>query len=382
MRKTTILHVGIKNWPYDSAYADANLTGIRGGGMNKYCDTLINAFPQNIETFILTQRLRGQERYEKKENVNIFRIFTFGNRATRQIFTNIFSLFYAYKLCKRKKIDLIHGHMAIGIFTAYLIGRMLKIKVIGTPYSFISNNKNLQFGLIARFIERNFYEKIEKIVFETEENKQKAFEVSKLKFSNSIVINTGIEVPTLKNKKKSTDTINIFYIGRIVKIKALDKLILSLTHLEDKVKNKIHIDIIGEGELLESLMKLTNEKQLDQYISLHGFVNNKYTFIEQSDIFILPSETEGLSISLLEAMSYGKACIVNDFGVPFSDEEVFVMQDNKPQTIANAITYFVNNNLMIHSYGDNAKLRIENDFSVAAFSGKYLQVYNELITQK
>ena len=64
---------------------------------------------------------------------------------------------------------------------------------------------------------------------------------------------------------------------------------------------------------------------------------------------------EGLSISLLEAMSYGKTCIVNDFGLPFSNYEVYIMSNNDPKTIANAIKFFNNNENRVTVLGDNAR---------------------------
>ena len=48
-----ILHIGIKSWPYDYVSKDKKLIGIRGGGMNKYCDLLINNLPNNIENHFL-----------------------------------------------------------------------------------------------------------------------------------------------------------------------------------------------------------------------------------------------------------------------------------------------------------------------------------------
>ena len=87
---------------------------------------------------------------------------------------------------------------------------------------------------------------------------------------------------------------------------------------------------------------------------------------------------EGLSISLLEAMSYGKACIVNDYGLPFTSDEVYTMRNNKPDTIAEAIRYFINNSNQIQSFGDHAKRRIKKDYSVESFSLKHIDLYDNL----
>ena len=155
-------------------------------------------------------------------------------------------------------------------------------------------------------------------------------------------------------------------------------MILSLLHLSKELREQIKIDIIGEGELLESLNILIRKNKLSNYIKLHGFVNDTENYYKDSDIFILPSDMEGLSISLLEAMSYGKACIVNNFGVPFTNNEIFVMDNNNPETIAKAIKYFLDHKEMVFVLGKNARNRIEKSFSIQSFSNKYMSVYSQL----
>jgi glycosyltransferase involved in cell wall biosynthesis len=78
-------------------------------------------------------------------------------------------------------------------------------------------------------------------------------------------------------------------------------------------------------------------------------------------------------------MSNGLACIVNNYGVPFSDKEVFTMHNNKPETIADVLTKFVSNPELIKFYSDNAVKTIKSEFSVGAFSNKYFKVYKELM---
>ena len=380
MEKIKVLHIGIKNWPHDSAFSKNELIGIRGGGMNKYCDLLINSLSDNIETVILTQLLKGQKRFEDNGNIKIYRIKTFSGRAFRQIIVNILSFFISFKIIKKHKIDIIHGHMQPGIFVAYYLGKIFNLKTIGTPYSFTTNETVFTLNALAKYIEKTYYIKMDKLIFESEENLIKPNEYRDLHFPNSKVIHTGINVPKT-DKKWMIDKkiIKILFIGRLVKIKCLDKLILSLLHCNKDTLNKIHIDILGEGEEYNYLKNLIHKNNLSKYITIHGFIEDSECFFKQADLFILPSHMEGLSISLLEAMSYGLACIVNNFGVPFDDTVVYIMKNNEPQTISYAIEYFVNNPNSIKEYGSKARNIIINDFSVDEFANKYVNVYKELI---
>lgn len=382
MSKIKVLHLGIKYWPYYSGHLIKELKGIRGGGMNKYCDLFINALPKDIETFIITQRLKKQLKYERIINVNVFRILTFGSRAFRQIFTNILSFFYAIKIIHIYKIDVIHGHLVPGIFIGYLLGRIFNKPVVGTPYSFITVEMNFILNKLAKLIEENIYPKIDVLIFESEENRQKALNLRKLSFSNSVIIHTGIEIPKISNNRTKKNKINLFYIGRLVKIKAVDNLVLSIKYLQQNDINKIHINIIGEGELSEKLKRLISVNNLEYVVTLHGFVNDVTPYIIDGDIFILPSYQEGLSVALLEAMSFGKACIVNNFGVPFKKNSIYEMKNNEPKSIAKAISTVINDKELFQQLCKNARKEICDNFSVKNFSESYYQIYNKLKVAK
>ena len=45
-----VLHIGIKWWPLQMSLSDNNVIGLRGGGMLKYNDILINSYGDNIKS--------------------------------------------------------------------------------------------------------------------------------------------------------------------------------------------------------------------------------------------------------------------------------------------------------------------------------------------
>lgn len=380
MNRVKVLHIGIKNWPHDVAFSKQELVGIRGGGINKYCNILLNALPDTIETFIITQRLQGQSSYEIDNGIHVYRRRTIGGRALRQILMNIRSFFIAILIIRKHKIDILHGHMLHGVMPAFVLAKLFNIKVIGTPYSISTKYDHASLNWLTKSLDVFFYGKLDRVIFETEENRNKVYELRNLEFHNSLVIHTGINLPELKNHlPKRGEKIKIFYIGRLVKVKAIDKLILSLRYMDKQIKDMIHIDIVGEGELFESHKSLIDDNNFNELIKMHGFVEDSEAFFQESEIFILPSDIEGFSISLLEAMSHGKACIINDFGVPFSKSDLLIMENNDPETIAKSISYLVNNREKISELGINARRIIEKKFSVDSFAAKYADVYKDVI---
>jgi glycosyltransferase involved in cell wall biosynthesis len=379
-----ILHIGIKYWPYENEVIHHNdLLGKRGGGMTKYCSLLINAFPKEVETILMVQKLKGQHTYERYDNTEIYRVSTFGNRSIRQIVANIKSLFTGMRIIRKSRIDVIHGHLSAGIAIAWVLGKLFRKPVIATPYSFVTVGFSHLQSRVMRFIENVIYPKTDKLVFESEENRVKAYTIRGLSFPNSVVINTGIIIPDVRNiDLRDKNRINLLYIGRLLKIKCVDNLILAFLFMDEKTKGKIHLDIVGEGALYEELNALVNQHNLAENITLHGYVEDSVGFFTKANIFLLTSHQEGLSISLLEAMSYGLACIVNNFGVPFNETQVVILQNNNPETIAAAITRLVSDPDLITSYGKNARKVLQEKFTVNHFARSYQDLYSEVINNR
>lgn len=381
VNKLSILHIGIKNYPFNSKQSGKSLKGLRGGGMNKYCNTLFDAFPGIITNVVITQRLDGEKEFEIINNSYIYRIKTFGNRAIRQVYLNLISTIFIPAIIKKHRIKIIHGHMQIGILIGYLVAKLYKIKCVGTPYSFVTDSNHFSFGKVAMKIEEVCYNRLDKIIFETKENLNKAKKIRNITLPNAVVINTGIEIPkTAFLTPSKGGKIRIFYIGRIVKIKALDHLINAIALLDENLRKLVKVDIVGEGEMMDYCKNLIENHNLSKNIVLHGFVDNTKKFYEECDLFILPSHMEGLSLSLLEAMAYGKACVINDFGIPFNSEELYTMSNNEPESIVKAIQFFLDNKNLIQDYGIRARSRVQKDFSIKAFSQNHVRLYDNLFS--
>lgn len=104
---------------------------------------------------------------------------------------------------------------------------------------------------------------------------------------------------------------------RLVPIKNLEKLIRIFDSLQrSNADRQLELWIVGEGPEKGKLEKVIEELGLDENVSLLGFQENVFQFLFQADSFILPSFSEGFSISLVEAMGCGLVCIATKVGGP------------------------------------------------------------------
>src|SRR5579864_3598407 len=72
--------------------------------------------------------------------------------------------------------------------------------------------------------------------------------------------------------------------------------------------------IVGDGPLKEQLIKQSLELGLSSCIFFEGFKSDIRPYLQAGSAFVLTSRTEGLPLSVLEAMACGLPCIVTDVG--------------------------------------------------------------------
>ncbi|MDL2207410.1 glycosyltransferase [Desulfovibrio sp. OttesenSCG-928-F20] len=73
-------------------------------------------------------------------------------------------------------------------------------------------------------------------------------------------------------------------------------------------------EVVGTGNALEALRSLCAELGLADRTRFHGFVQDVPTLLRTCDVFVLPSYTEGLPNTLLEAMACGLVPVARDVG--------------------------------------------------------------------
>lgn len=113
------------------------------------------------------------------------------------------------------------------------------------------------------------------------------------------------------------EVIRILYVGFLIHGKGVQDLIEAVSILyENGFPYCFRLDIVGDGDYRKDLERLVEEKNLKR-VYFHGFVGDrsdmKKLYLE-SDIFVLPSRTEGIPKVLFEAMAYGTAIIATHVG--------------------------------------------------------------------
>ena len=195
-------------------------------------------------------------------------------------------------------------------FVANKINATKKVAWINTDYMNTIYNKNLDF---------ESYQKIDKIIAVSKYTKESILKTKK-EYSEKVDIILDIINPDIIykmadecNEDKFNDSkINILTVGRLEKVKALDKAI-SVAGLLKRDGYNFKWTIIGEGSDRVNLEALIQENGLENYVELLGKRINPYVYMKQCDVYVQTSIKEGFGLSVIEAKILKKPIVCTNF---------------------------------------------------------------------
>lgn len=187
---------------------------------------------------------------------------------------------------------------------------------LGIPY-FIVCHKAVNFywpNPVERTYMKEVLLKAEKCLFVSEHNRKYTEEQFGIRLSNSDIVVNPVKTPVSPLPYPSTlDGYKLACVGRLFVIdKGQDMLIRVLA--KPKWKNrKITISLVGNGPDKEALMEMASLLQV-QNIHFSGFNQDIRKLWSDYHALILPSRSEGLPLTIIEAMSLGRVVIATNAG--------------------------------------------------------------------
>ena len=140
--------------------------------------------------------------------------------------------------------------------------------------------------------------------------------------------------------------------------------------------------MVGDGEERGNVDFLIEKLHLQDNVLLTGYQSNPAKYLALMDVFLLSSLSEGTSMTLLEAMSIGKPCIVTDAGgngeIIENGVNGFVVENDNAELFANAMVDMSKTD-KLKNYQLNAKDRFEKLFSINRMLNEYKKIWKKSI---
>lgn len=281
-----------------------------------------------------------------------------------------------------KKVDIVHYH-GVGPSLLLFLVKLFKpkTKVIATLHSFDYDND--KWGLFAKTMlklgEKSMLKFADKVIVLSPLTKKYV----KDKYNKEVVlIPNGVNIEDypgsdkLKNFNLDKNSY-IISVSRLIKLKGIQYLIKAFK----KIKTKKKLVIVGDGEYQLELKSLAAGDNRIIFVNNQSGNNLKQLFAN-AYLFVQSSEMEGLSISLLEAMSYGLPCLVSDIEANVSiDRENLCSFKNKDE---NDLQIKLNDVLnrderSLKEKGSKLKQKIKENYESLEVTNQTLDLYKKVL---
>lgn len=279
----------------------------------------------------------------------------------------IYLFFWYLCLFKKERPKVVNIQSRDDWIAATLAANLLKIRTLWTDHmdfrSWVLQNVDIKFknliGKLILIISKSVY----KVIFISDYEYNSFLKNTKnFKLSNNLIVikNGSIDKFSDFKEKKIFDQ-SICYVGRLEEYKGIKELISAYKDIQGEFPDS-KLNIYGSGSLSDYCKKYQNSQ-----ISYHGFTNNPLLVINESNIFILPSHIEGLSLALIDAMMMKKAIIATDIDgnpevIKHNKTGILIKVKNK-ESLKNSLRLLLSDKKLSKKLSDEARKYYDNNFN-------------------
>lgn len=189
----------------------------------------------------------------------------------------------------------------------------------------------------------------------------------------STVIPTGIDPNRFSPDRPIHSGVTVTYIGRLESVKGADDFVAAALMVK-KDKPDLEIQVVGWYRDRHPLVTAH-----DREVRFTGLRKDIEDILATSDIFVLPSYSEGLSNALMEAMAAGCACIASDVGgnrfLIENGNSGFLFPAGDREALASHIRRLVDDPIKRQQLGLRARSRIKDMFSWEKVGKRYDELF-------
>jgi len=180
-----------------------------------------------------------------------------------------------------------------------------------------------------------------------------------------------------KDHYKLAEPAQLLHIGRFNEQKNHRGLLEAFAHIV-KFHPNCCLKLIGDGNLQEEIEQYAQTLKIGEKVFFLGSQNHIYPFLQEADIFLLPSKFEGMPMTIIEAMGTGLPIVASAVGgVPDMLEDTVsgMLTSCEPEAVAKAALELLKSEALRKTLGTHAKEESKK-FSAEYMAQSYCEVYH------
>lgn len=291
------------------------------------------------------------------------------------------------KIILEEDIDIIHTRNYKPYMFGFIAGRLLSnVALIHSEHG-----KDYPFDRIKMFIQRICSHFTNGIIALSSDIKSNMVKHIGIKSSKIKVIINGVDTnkfsPSPRNSDLTRefdieeDNIVIGAVGRMVTVKSYPELLLSVRNAKS-AGAKIKLIIVGDGPELMAIKDLARQYGLSNDVCFAGNRNDIDEILHLFDIYVLTSTNEGLSNTLLEAMSSAIPVVVSRVGgnaeIVNSDRVGYTYSSGDHNELTAKLLALSEDKEMRRQLAENARKHIIQNYSLDVMIRNYADMYTSV----
>lgn len=285
-------------------------------------------------------------------------------------------------IIKRKSINIVHTHNQRPQLYGAIAARLTGTPIIHTKHGQNQScfNRRTYMDIFSSYLTNT-------IVTVSNDAHRICLEKLRIAQNKVVTILNGVNTNTYRrlNEKTPYDNDRPFIIGTVARLSPEKNQSSLLDACSIMMKKSINfkLKIVGAGSLKQELMDKAKQLALDEFVVFEGMRRNIPAVMNTFDLFVLPSLTEGVPLTLLEAMACELPVVATDVG---GNSEVvadgitgFLVPSDCPDSLANAIMKFIRDPGIGFNMGSAGRKRVIEKFSLLKTSAAYFEQYKKIL---
>jgi glycosyltransferase involved in cell wall biosynthesis len=300
----------------------------------------------------------------------------------------ILYLAHLRKIIRKRRPDILHTFF----FWSIIYGRLLKLA--GTVKTIVENREDQGFnwGTHEYLWLRGTSRLPDKIICVSEAVRRVVMEREGVDESRLTVVNNGVDPDNVPSGMEETTRRELGFsndhlvVGMVANynrpVKAVTNFLDAIPAVVSAVPSARFL-IVGGGDEGSSLREKAQRIGIQPYLVFAGFKKDINRYYEIMDISVLTSLSEGLSLTLLESMSFGIPVVATRVGgnpeVVDEGRTGYLVPVQDARILADRIIKLLQDGDLRKNMGGEARRSIERKFRMRDVASRYLEIYNELI---
>ena len=296
-------------------------------------------------------------------------------------------------LIRREKVDLLHLHNSPGMFWGTLaqIASATGVPIVRTEHNPYHPE---ELPALYRWLYPRFTKRASKVICVSERVRQSFAERFPGLADRFVEIPNGIRMQDYEKLPPRAECRAQFKllpgakligtVGRMVAVKNHKLLIEALFRVRQTV-NDVHLAIIGEGDMRESLAAYAADLGVSEYVSLVKETQTIGHFYGAIDIFCLSSDSEGMPLTLLEALASGVPVVSTEVGgipeVIESGKTGYLVPKGSAEFLAKRIVELLQDPSKAAELALNGRKMVRERFPAEKMIGAIENVYDEVLAK-